>query len=73
MREDGFYLVWNPSTNYTQRQHKTFEAAKAEAKRLAAQNKGSRFYVLGALGCAVVNEPIQWIENDFDLDAAIPF
>jgi len=41
-----FYLVWNPHTGYTQHRHQTLGEAKAEAQRLARQNKGQEFIIL---------------------------
>ena len=63
-----FFVVWNPDHGLPRMQHLDHEAAKAEAKRLAEQNPGERFFVLGVTGCAVRQEPVEWIEAD-----TIPF
>lgn len=45
-----FFLVWNPSTGYTKKRHKTVESAETEAQRLADLNPKTKFHVLLSLG-----------------------
>lgn len=44
------YLVWNPERGLPSVPHPTEDSARSEAKRLAAANKGQRFYVMHARG-----------------------
>jgi hypothetical protein len=52
-------------------QHKTFEDAQKEAKRLADVSPGDRFYVLESRGSAIRQEPVTWDHHDTDKE--IPF
>ena len=57
---EPFWMVWCETTSYTRVHHPTREAAINEAKRLAFQNKGQRFFVLAPIGAAVVRDPVEW-------------
>lgn len=51
LREPIFYVL-EPSTGYTKFQHRSFEAAEREARRLSYENPGREFLVLQARwGC----------------------
>ena len=50
---EAFWLVWREGGTSPFRKHKTFEAARVEADRLANLGSGRTFYVLQATwGCA---------------------
>lgn len=51
-----FYMVLNSKTDQTRYQHTTYEAAEAEAKRLASANPGTDFYVLAGIARVVRND-----------------
>lgn len=51
------WLVWNPSASFPKYQHSTYEAARAEAERLARQFPGTKFFVMEAVGRALVEKP----------------
>lgn len=68
-----FWLVWEPSSGYTRARHATKQEAQVEAKRLAGEHKGQEFHVLLSIGCAVVRDPVDWVEFDIDRDEHIPF
>jgi hypothetical protein len=59
-----FWMVLNERTNYTQFRHDTADSAITEAKRLAAANKGQKFFVLCAVGMAVVEDPVKYVAVD---------
>lgn len=61
---ETLYLVWNPNTGYPKFRHSSRESAIQEAKRLAGNHPGQPFYVLEAIGCAVMQEPVQWLEAE---------
>lgn len=50
-----FWMVWEPESGYTKKRHPNFNAADAEAKRLARANRGKRYYVLRGVCYAEVN------------------
>lgn len=55
--EASFFLVWSPGgLRPPSVRHPTVEAAEAEARRLAAQNPGQDFFVLGSL--SVSRQPV---------------
>jgi hypothetical protein len=67
---EKFWMVWNPKRTSPTCQHKSIEAAVAEAERLARRDPGQEFYVLEALRmCQVPELPIKWTE----LEEPIPF
>lgn len=55
---DTFWLVWSPRGGKSRRRHRTFEAATAEAQRLAEQNHGRHFYVLEVVYVAMVGPEV---------------
>jgi hypothetical protein len=59
-----FWLVWSEVGGSPRYKHETFDAAKEEARRLAASNAGTKFYVLGAEGFALKQDPVTWVETD---------
>jgi hypothetical protein len=67
---EKFWMLWNPKGASPTRQHKSIEAAIAEAERLARRDPGQEFYVLEALRmCEVPELPVRWTE----LEEPIPF
>lgn len=52
--EKGFYFVWNPMGRAPSFRHATYDAALGEAKRLARDNAGQEFIILGAMTRCVV-------------------
>lgn len=42
----GYFMVWNKNGYFPRYRHATFEAAQAEAERLAAKQPTDAFYVL---------------------------
>lgn len=44
-----FWMVWNPQAYAPTVKHQSFEAAEAEAERLARGNPGQTFYLLQAV------------------------
>lgn len=59
----GFYFVWNPRGHAPTHCHSTFDLARNEAIRLARQNSGEEFIVLGAM-CSVKKHDIDIITFD---------
>lgn len=55
MRNEGFYVVWCPTTGAPRVRHDSLEKADAEAKRLARQNPLHEFFVLAAIQHVVVD------------------
>lgn len=53
-----FYMVLQPSTNYTRYRHDDYQAAKVEAMRLARANPGQEFIVLCAV-CTVTKDDVK--------------
>lgn len=74
--KQGFWLVWNPQGRQPMYRHSTYASAVAEARRLAGNNPGHEFYVLGCLGRAVKVEveykEISSLPDQFDEDE-LPF
>lgn len=67
--EEVFWVVWNPGSGSPKFRHPTESAARAESERLAETNPGSKFYVLRALGVAVVERPAVYTK----LSDGLPF
>lgn len=53
--------------------HDSPEFAKREAKRLASENPGQRFYVFEAVGVAHKPDPVVWMEKRPLDDDGVPF
>lgn len=70
MTDSRFYLVWNPHGRAPTYRHPTYQAAKAEARRLARENIGNRFIVLGALSVHVHRDPVE--DHEFSGSLTIP-
>jgi len=71
----GFF-VWNPARGRPQFQHATYDAAVAEAKRLAGECPGEEFFVLGAFERFKRPRPDadrERVALPIDLDDWIPF
>jgi hypothetical protein len=51
-----YYMVLQPSTNYTRYKHSDYQAAKAEAMRLARAHSGQEFVVLAAVATIVKDD-----------------
>ena len=65
--EDGFFVVLRED-DARLRRHGTDIAARAEAERLARENPGRRFYVLGTQAAAVVSAPpVEWKTPVFEM------
>lgn len=56
-----FWMVWNPSGRPPSFRHSTEEAAVAESERLARENPGRTFIVLGSV-CACRVDALQRID-----------
>lgn len=50
-----FYVVWNPQAGNPAYRHESESMATKEARRLALQNPGQRFYVLCAVNVSEHN------------------
>lgn len=70
--ESNIFFVWRPLEGQWKRRHETFEAAQNEAERLAKENTGQKFYVLAALGVALV-EPYPKIFTELNVTMPPPF
>lgn len=57
MKDERFWMVWNPGGRAPSRRHASRNAADAEAKRLASANPGQRFFVLKAVGGVLAESP----------------
>lgn len=63
IRIDEFWIVWCPTGPHAPRvRHRTFDAATAEAKRLANENPGAEFYVLAAEGL-MRKVDVEWVPS----------
>lgn len=72
MSEPPFFLVWREGGSAPVRKHKTCDSAETEARRLAIENPGHKFFVMApAMELAV--SPIN--RRSFDLSAfdSVPF
>jgi hypothetical protein len=56
-KENGFFVVWNPSGGVPMKRHPTLQLASEEAGRLAARNPGVCFFVLSASRAVVAEAP----------------
>lgn len=65
---ERFYMVLGEHSNVTNVKHPSESAATAEAKRLAGNNPGVKFFVLQSVSHAIRQEPVAVVEHD-----AIPF
>ncbi len=71
-QKPGFYLVWCEGGNAPTMQHREYEAAAREAKRLSRQNPVQRFTVMAAVrGFELMNLKVTEYENE--LADCIPF
>lgn len=57
MNDKSFYMVLGAGEPTYK--HATLQSARAEAERLARIHRGEKFYVLGAVGVAVVDD-LKW-------------
>lgn len=73
--KDQFFLVWSPELGSPACRHSSFASAKTEAKRMAAQNRGERFYVLNTIGNALVSNDSWTLSNEgfYECDEELPF
>lgn len=61
MSTDKFWMIYSPDGGTPRVQHKTLDAAKKEAERLARHCQDQRFYLLESVGSAVSKSPpVQW-------------
>lgn len=77
------FFVWNPNRDTPRYRHADLKSATEEARRLASQNAGQRFYVLAPVAVARTEpRPVSLAPIDptrtlpsrpFDLDDEIPF
>ncbi len=61
---DKFWMVYRDGSNHTSKKHATKEDAIAEAKRLAENNIGSKFYVFQPVAVCEAEKP-QVIVTEF--------
>ena len=61
--EKRFWMVWNPGNRAPSFKHKTQDAAKQEAERLAKLHPGKEFVVLQSVGTVRTRET-EWVEHD---------
>jgi len=76
MKENRFWMVWNPNGREPAHKHLSKQAADTEADRLAGDNPGQVFYVLKAThGRYAAVKPAKKIrlKTIVDLDSEIPF
>lgn len=66
-----FWMVLRESSGYTAKKQESYEIAEAEAKRLARQHPGEKFYVLMAAATVQINDVI--VDRVERLDDHIPF
>lgn len=66
----SFFMVLSDRSSTTTVRHATLDIARNEAKRLAALNPGTKFFVLASLGHMVKEDPVTWQEHTGD---EIPF
>lgn len=71
-RDVAFYMVLNRETGRSHVQHDTKEKAMSEATRLAIANPRQTFYVMVAIGKALVEPPRPYQEFETP-DDMIPF
>lgn len=70
MTDQRFYMVWNPHGRAPTYRHPTYQVAKEEARRLARENPGNRFIVLGALSFHATRDPVE--DHEFIGSLTIP-
>lgn len=58
LKEEAFYLVWNPKTAHAKYRHSTYTGAKNEAERLAQLHKGDEFIVMRAVSKSLAKSVI---------------
>ena len=66
----AFYVVWNPEGGPPTFRHGTIMGAEMEATRLARENPGRHFFVLGTIA-EVVKADVT--VTRFEQDSEIPF
>lgn len=72
MREDAFWLVWNPQGRNPTRQHEYYQQAVSEAERLARNNPGETFIVMESV-CARVVDSMKKIDMTPNNRDCVPF
>ncbi len=65
-----FWLVWNPHGGVPTYKHPSFDSARKEAERLAAENPDQSFFVLGTQGVA---RKIERLWSDLVAAEDLPF
>jgi len=66
-----FYIVWNPEGPHAPKfRHESFEAARAEAERLALAHPGDEFFVMESHSRSTTTRPVETVYYDTD---GIPF
>jgi hypothetical protein len=65
--DQPFWMVLADNSSHTAYRHASHGSAVTEAKRLAAQNKGVKFFVLASVGHAVVRDPVEWTAYDIEI------
>jgi hypothetical protein len=58
---DKFWMVLADNSSMTNVRHAAFDLAQREAERLANNNPGVKFFVLGAEGFATKRKPVDWV------------
>lgn len=61
-----FWFVWNEARGLPRHKHWTPQEARQEAERLARENPGQHFHVLGLLGTCAHNA-VTWTEPDDEI------
>lgn len=69
---ESFWLVWNPKGRSPSMEHRTYESAETEAKRLARINRGETFIVLESV-VAVCVDDVKMIDLRPEFNDGIPF
>lgn len=72
MGEQAFWMIYGDRQGAPTMRHLSFDAAKAEASRLARQHPGIRFFILEAVG-AVEKIDIRFMNFRDPYDDGIPF
>ena len=69
-----FWMVWNPDGRQPRYMHMTRDQAENEAKRLASENPGEKFFVLKSItGFLAKKAPVKSIKIRPALPDEIPF
>jgi hypothetical protein len=59
VKEEPFWVVWNPNRGNPQFRHPSFDEAMNEAKRLCGAQPGEEFIVLRAVCAVRTHQPFE--------------